>query len=131
MRIYLQRLKIKIFYEDALSKTCYWRGGNSIRSYKNKTLCQKISFILNSLNYCNGKMLFEWNRTKNSKSLLEKSGKFAKIMFHFLEVNNLSSWKIVVTGKPLSLVDGDGMQVSCKLVFIRVQKSICYIKKIH
>ena len=43
---------------------------------------------------------------------LEESGKFAKTIFYFLRADELSSCKIVATGKPVNLVDGEGMQVN-------------------
>ena len=39
---------------------------------------------------------------------LGKSGKFAKTIFYFLRADELSSCKIVVTGKPVKLGDGKG-----------------------
>ena len=51
---------------------------------------------------------------------LGKSGKFAKTIFYFLKAN-VSFCKIVVTGKPVNLGDGDGMQVPCKLLFTGVK----------
>ena len=60
---------------------------------------------------------------------LGKSGKFAKTIFYFLKADELSSCKIVVTGKPVNLGDGDGMQVPCKLMFTGVKKCIDILQK--
>ena len=51
--------------------------------------------------------------------LFGKSGKFAKIIFYFLRADEFSSCKIVVTGKPVILGDGEGIQVPCKLILKR------------
>ena len=45
-----------------------------------------------------------------------KSANFGKTIFYFLKADELSSCKTVVPGKTLNLEDGDGMQVSCKLI---------------
>ena len=58
---------------------------------------------------------------------LGKSGKFAK--FYFLRADELSSCKIVVTGKSVNLGDGEGMQVPCKLIFTGIEKSIDILKR--
>ena len=60
---------------------------------------------------------------------LRKSGKFAKTIFYFLKADELSSCKIVVTGKPVNLGDGDGMQVPCKLMFTGVKKCFNILQK--
>ena len=60
---------------------------------------------------------------------LGKSGKFAKTIFYFLRADELSSCKIVVTGKPVNLGDGEGMQVPCKLIFTRIEKCIDILKR--
>ena len=57
---------------------------------------------------------------------LEKSGKFAKTIFHFLRADELSSCKIVITGKPVNLGDGEGMQAPCKLIFTGIEKCMIY-----
>ena len=41
---------------------------------------------------------------------LGKMGKFAKTILYFLKADKLSSCKIVVTGQPVNLEEGDGMQ---------------------
>ena len=60
---------------------------------------------------------------------LGKSGKFAKTIFYFLRADELSSCKIVVTGKPVNLGDGEGMQVPCKLIFTGIEKCIDILKR--
>ena len=60
---------------------------------------------------------------------LGKLGKFAKTIFYFLKADELSSCKIVVTGKRVILGDGDGMQVPCKLMFTGVKKCINILQK--
>ena len=44
---------------------------------------------------------------------LGKSGKFAKIIFYFLRADPYTKCVVVVTGKAVNSVDGDGMQVPC------------------
>ena len=60
---------------------------------------------------------------------LGKSGKFAKTIFYFLRAEELSSCKIVVTGKPVNLGDDEGMQVSCKSIFTGIEKCINILKQ--
>lgn len=60
---------------------------------------------------------------------LGKSGKFAKTIFYFLRADELSSCKVTVTGKPVNLGDGEGMQVPCNLTFIGTEKCIEILKK--
>ena len=60
---------------------------------------------------------------------LGKSCKFAKTIFYFLKADESSSCKIAVTGKPVNLGDGDGMQVPCKLLFTGVKKCIDILQK--
>ena len=61
--------------------------------------------------------------------LLGKSGKFAKTVFDFLRADELSSCKIVITGKPVNLADGGGMQVPFKLIFTGIEKYIDILKR--
>ena len=60
---------------------------------------------------------------------LGKSGKFSKTIFYFLRADEFSSCKIVVTGKPVNLGDGEGMQVPCKLIFTGIKKYIDILKR--
>ena len=60
---------------------------------------------------------------------LGKSVKFSKTIFYFLRADELSSCKIVVTGKPVNLGDGEGMQVPCKLKFNGIEKCIDILKR--
>ena len=60
--------------------------------------------------------------------LLGKSGKFVKTTFYFVRADELSSCKIVVTGKLVNLGDGEGMQVPCKLIFTGIEKCIDILK---
>ncbi len=53
-----------------------------------------------------------------------KSGRFAKTVFYFLRADAYSSCTVIIKGKAANLGDGEGMQVPCKLKFIR-QKKIC------
>ena len=46
---------------------------------------------------------------------LGKTGNFAKTIFYFLRADKYSICEVEITGKPVNLVDGEGMQVSCKL----------------
>ena len=60
---------------------------------------------------------------------LGKSGKFVKTIFYFFRVDELSSCKIVITGKPLNLGDDKGMQVPCKLIITGIEKCIDILKR--
>ena len=60
---------------------------------------------------------------------LGKLGKFAKTIFYFLNADELSSCKIVVTAKPVNLKDSDGIQVPCKLMFTGVKECIHILQK--
>ena len=60
---------------------------------------------------------------------LGKSGKFAKTIIYFLRADELSSCKIVVTGTPVNLGYGEGMQVTCKLIFTGIEKCIDILKR--
>lgn len=55
---------------------------------------------------------------------LGKSGKFAKTIFYFLRADEESCCAVTITGKPVNLGNGDGMQVPCKLVFSGTEKCI-------
>ena len=46
---------------------------------------------------------------------LGKNGKFAKMILYFLRADQDAKCKVVITGKEVSLGDGDRMQVPCKL----------------
>ena len=57
---------------------------------------------------------------ENSSSIaghlpLGKNGKFAKMIFYFLRADQDAECKVAITGKEVSLGDGGGMQVPCKL----------------
>ena len=60
---------------------------------------------------------------------LGKSGKFAKTIFYFLRADELSSCKMVVTGKRMNLGDDEGMQVPCNLIFTGIEKCINILKR--
>ena len=55
---------------------------------------------------------------------LRKLCKFAKTILYFLKAGELSSCKIVATGKPVNFGDVNGMQVPCKLMSTGVKKCI-------
>ena len=55
---------------------------------------------------------------------LEEKRKFAKSVFNFLRVDAFSSYKVIITGKPVNLGDGYGIQVPCKLMFVGVERCI-------
>ena len=44
-----------------------------------------------------------------------KTGNFGKTIFYFLRADKYSICEVEITGKPVSLGDGKGMQVPCKL----------------
>ena len=46
---------------------------------------------------------------------LGKTGNFAKTIFYFLRADKYSICEVEITEKPVSLGDGKGMQVPCKL----------------
>ena len=48
---------------------------------------------------------------------LGKSGNITKTILYFLRADNYSLSEVVITGKPINLGDGDGMQVPGKLKF--------------
>lgn len=58
-----------------------------------------------------------------------RSGKFAKTTLYFLRADELSSCKVITTGKPVNLGDGDGMQLPCKLVFSGEKECIGILQK--
>ena len=60
---------------------------------------------------------------------LGRLGKFAKAIFYFLKANKLSSFKVIVTGKPVNLEGGDTMQMPCTLIFCEVKKCINILQK--
>ena len=45
------------------------------------------------------------------------SGRFAKVIFYFLQANPSNTCTAVITGKPVNLGKGKGMQVPCTLKF--------------
>ena len=46
---------------------------------------------------------------------LGKTSNFAKTIFYFLRADKCSICEVEITGKPVNLGDGEGMQVPCKL----------------
>ena len=61
---------------------------------------------------------------------LGKNGKFAKMIFYLLRVEQDAERKVVKTGKEVNLGYGDGMQVSCKLKISGSKKWWKYFVKI-
>ena len=53
-----------------------------------------------------------------------KNGRFAKTVFYFLRAVAYSSSTVTINDRAVSLANGEGMQVPCKLEFIG-QKKIC------
>ena len=47
----------------------------------------------------------------------EKTGRFAKIIFYFLQACNLNTCSVEITGKAINQGDVKGMKVPCKLYF--------------
>ncbi|PFX18468.1 ATP-dependent DNA helicase Q1 [Stylophora pistillata] len=58
-----------------------------------------------------------------------KSGRFAKTIFYFLRVDNRNSCTVIVTGMPVNLGDGEGMQVPCKLLFEGEKKYVSILER--
>lgn len=48
---------------------------------------------------------------------LGKSGNITKTILHFFRADEYNLSEVVITGKPVNLGDGDGMQVPGKLKF--------------
>ena len=60
---------------------------------------------------------------------LGRLGKCAKAIFYFLRPYKLSSFKVIVTEKPVNLEGGDMMQMPCTLIFCEVNKCISILQK--
>ena len=60
---------------------------------------------------------------------LGKSGNFAKTIFYFLRADEYSVCEVVITGKPVNLGDGNGMQVPGKLKFTGKSKFVNILEK--
>ena len=69
---------------------------------------------------------------------LSKTGNFAKTIFYFLRADKYSICEVEITGKPVNLGDGEGMQVPFKLKLTGrskseniLQNSLKIKKKLH
>ena len=60
---------------------------------------------------------------------LERTGKFAKTVFHFLRANISNKCSVEVTGKAINQGDGKGMKVPCKLYFSTNENFIKILKE--
>ena len=60
---------------------------------------------------------------------LGKSVSCAKTIFNFLRADEYSFCEVVITGKPVNLSDGDGIQVPCKLNFTGKIKFVNILEK--
>ena len=60
---------------------------------------------------------------------LERTGKFAKTIFHFLRANISNKCSVEVTGKAINQGDGKGMKVPCKLYFSANENFIKILKE--
>ena len=58
----------------------------------------------------------------------EKTGKFAKIIFYFLQACDLNTCSVEITGKAINQGDGKGMNLLCKLYF-SAEDSFIHISK--
>ena len=58
-----------------------------------------------------------------------RSGKFAKTTFYFLRADELSSCKVITTGKPINSGESDGMQLPCELIFSGEKECIGILQK--
>ena len=59
----------------------------------------------------------------------EKTGRFAKIIFYFLQAYDLNTWSMEITGKAINQGDGKGMKVPCKLYFLADDTFIHILKQ--
>ena len=59
----------------------------------------------------------------------EKTGKFAKIIFYFLQAYDLNTFSMKVTRKAINQGDGKGMKVPCKLYFLAEDSFIHILKQ--
>ena len=57
-----------------------------------------------------------------------KTGNFAKTICYFLKADKYRIYEVEITGKPVSLGDGEGMQVPCKLKLIGRSKFVNILK---
>ena len=46
-----------------------------------------------------------------------KTGRYAKSVFYFLPANPMNTASITVTGKRVNFRDGQGLQISCTILF--------------
>ncbi len=58
------------------------------------------------------------------------TGNYAKLVFYFLRASEVNQCSAVVTGMPVNLGKGQGMQVPCKLIFIGEAKCIDVLRKL-
>ena len=59
----------------------------------------------------------------------EKTGKFAKIIFYFLQACDLNTCSVEITGKAINQGDGKGMKMACKLYFLAEDSFIHILKQ--
>ena len=59
----------------------------------------------------------------------EKTGKFAKVIFYFLQACDLNTCSVEITGKAINQGDGKGMKVPCKLYFSAEDSFIHILKQ--
>ena len=60
---------------------------------------------------------------------LDKSGKFAKTVFYFLNSDKNHHCKMTVTGKTTNAGDGLGMKVASQIFFLVEEKFIIVVKE--
>ena len=115
--------------EDGISKYYVGSRGDSIVSYKklgDDVSCQRCYVYKTLWILVIGECLLSEREPDNPNDKyavcvkkenrivghlpLGKMGKFAKTILYFLKADKLSSCKIVVTGQPVNLEEGDGMQ---------------------
>ena len=61
--------------------------------------------------------------------LLVETSNFAKTIFYFLRADKYSICEVEITGKPINLGDGEGMQVPCKLKLTGRSKFVNILQK--
>ena len=129
-RITMDQNEIKVIITRNFEKVLYVKGCHVYKTLWNPLIGELLSCKRKPENPIDKYAVCVKKENKIVGHLpLGKSGKFAKTIFYFLRADELSSCKIVVTGKPVNLGDGEGMQVPCKLIFTGIEKCIDILKR--